>query len=130
MAFVHDNTFDRPIGSPHAEPTDSPRPEAEALVDVPFASLQHATLKSERIRIIGLIFVLCVLELVIAIRAVFGGVPAQLEFLPRFTALILVSVAYESLMLGMVSRAIRRGVDLPLWVWSPMPGWKRCCRRS
>ena len=46
------------------------------------------------------------------------GVPGQLDFLPRFTALILASVAYESVMLGMVSRAIQREGDLPGWVWS------------
>ncbi len=91
--------------------------ETLALIDVPFASLQQATLKSERIRIIGLIFVLSFIEVVIGVRALFGGVPEQLEFLPRFTALILVSVAYESLMLRTVSRAIKRGSDLPFWAW-------------
>jgi PAS domain S-box-containing protein len=49
---------------------------------------------------------------------VFGGVPEQLHLLPRFTALILASTAYEGLMLRLVSRAIRRQSDLPLWVWS------------
>jgi PAS domain S-box-containing protein len=93
-----------------------------ALVDVPFASLQQATLKSERIRIIGLILVICFLEVVVAIRALFGGMPEQFDFLPRFTALILASVAYESLMLGMVSRATRSGRDLPLWAWSANAG--------
>ena len=89
-----------------------------APIDVPFASLRQATLKSERIRIIGLILVLSFILVVVAIRALFGGVPGQLDLLPRFTALILASVAYESLMLGMVSRAIKRAGDLPRWVWS------------
>ena len=88
----------------------------------PFASLQQATLKSERIRIIGLILVLCFIEVVVAIRALLGGLPDQLHFLPQFSALVLASVAYESLMLGMVSRAIKRGGDLPLWVWSANAG--------
>ena len=60
--------------------------------------------------------------MVVAIRALLGGVPEQLHLLPRFTALILASVAYESLMLGMVSRAIKRGSDLPLWAWSANAG--------
>ncbi len=88
----------------------------------PLASLQQATLKSERIRIIGLILVVCFIQVVIAIRALFGGVPEQLDLLPRFTVLMLASVAYESLMLGMVSRAIKRGSDLPLWAWSANAG--------
>ena len=74
-------------------------------------------LQSERIRVIGLILVLSFLLIVIAIRALFGGVPEQLHLLPRFTALILASTAYESLMLRLVSRAIQRRSDLPLWVW-------------
>jgi len=93
-----------------------------AAIDVPFASLRQATLKSERIRIIGLILVLCFILAVIAIRAMLGGVPAQLHLLPRFTALILASVAYESLMLGAASRAIKKGSDLPLWAWSANAG--------
>ena len=122
MVFVHENLLDQPTGSPDDEPTEPRGPGATGLVDVPFATLQQATLRSERIRIIGLIFVLCVVEVVIAIRALFGGVPGQFEFLPRFTALILSSVAYESLMLGMVNRAMRREGDLPLWAWSANAG--------
>ena len=79
-------------------------------------------LQSERIRVIGLILVLSFLWVVIAIRALFGGLPEQLHLLPRFTALILASTAYESLMLRLVSRAIQRRSDLPLWVWSVNTG--------
>jgi len=81
------------------------------------SSFRRAMLQSERIRVIGLILVLSFLWIVIAIRALFGGVPEQLHLLPRFTALILASTAYESLMLRLVSRAIQRRSDLPLWVW-------------
>ena len=112
-----DHPLDQPIGSAVDEPTEPRGPEATALIEVPFASLQQATLKSERIRIIGLIVVLCFIEVVIAIRALFGGVQEQLDLLPRFTALILAFVAYESLMFGMVSRAINRRGDLALWAW-------------
>ena len=79
-------------------------------------------LQSERIRVIGLILVLSFLWIVIAIRALFGGLPEQLHLLPRFTALILASTAYEGLMLRLVSRAIQRRSDLPLWVWSVNTG--------
>ena len=122
VSFVCDNPLNQPIGSKGDEPTEPCGPEAMAPIDVPFASLRQATLKSERIRIIGLILVLSFILVVFAIRAVLGGVPEQLHLLPRFTALILASVAYESLMLGMVSRAIKRGSDLPLWAWSANAG--------
>ena len=79
-------------------------------------------LQSERIRVIGLILVLSFLLIVIAIRALFGGLPEQLHLLPRFTALILASAAYEGLMLRLVGRAIRRRSDLPPWVWSVNTG--------
>ena len=122
MIFVCDNPLNQPIGSVGDEPPEPRGPEAMAPIDVPFASLRQATLKSERIRIIGLILVLSFILVVVAIRALLGGVPEQLHLLPRFTALILASVAYESLMLGMVSRAIKRGSDLPLWAWSANAG--------
>jgi hypothetical protein len=86
-------------------------------------------LQSERIRVIGLILVLSFLLIVIAIRALFGGVPEQLHLLPRFTALILASTAYESLMLRLVSRAIQRRSDLPLWVWLVNTGIEAHVRR-
>src|SRR5262245_24761089 len=74
-------------------------------------------LQGERVRVIGLILVLSFLWIVIATRALFGGVPEQLHLLPRFTALILAATAYEGLMLRLVGRAIRRRGDLPPWVW-------------
>jgi PAS domain S-box-containing protein len=122
VIFVCGDPLNQPIGSVGYEPTEPREREAMAPIDVPVASFRQATLKSERIRIIGLILVLCFIEVVVAIRALLGGVPGQLGLLPRFTALILASVAYESLMLGMVRRAIKRGRDLPLWAWSANAG--------
>jgi PAS domain S-box-containing protein len=74
-------------------------------------------LQSERIRIIGLIVVISFLLIVVVIRALFGGVPEQFHLLPRFSALMLASAAYESLTLRLVGRAITRRRDLPPWVW-------------
>jgi PAS domain S-box-containing protein len=93
-----------------------------ATVDAPLSSFRQATLQSERIRVIGLILVLAFVWIVFAVRALFGGVPEQLHLLPRFTALILASTAYEGLMLRLVSRAIRRRSDLPVWVWAMNAG--------
>ena len=81
---MYDNPLNEPIGSEGDEPTEPCGPEAMAPVDDPFASLRQATLKSERIRIIGLILVLSFILVVFAIRAVFGGVPGQLHLLPQF----------------------------------------------
>src|SRR5262245_57096832 len=93
-----------------------------SAIDVPFASFRRSIILSDRIRVIGLILVLSFILGVVAIRALFGGVPEQLHLLPRFFALIVASTAYESLMLRLVSRAITRQCDLPLWVWSVNTG--------
>ena len=118
VVFVSDHSLDQPMDSSDDEPAERRGGEALAPIDVPFASFQQATLKSERIRIIGLILVLGFIEVVMLIRALFGGVPGQLDFLPRFTALIVASVSYETLMLGILSRAMKLGSDLPRWAWS------------
>jgi PAS domain S-box-containing protein len=91
-------------------------------IDVPLASFRQAMLRSERIRIRGLIVILPFLGLVVATRALLGGMPEQLHILPRFTALVLAATAYELLMLRLVSRAIRRASDLPSWLWSVNTG--------
>ena len=122
VSFVCDHPLDQPLGSKGDLPTELCGPEAMATVDDPFASLRQATLKSERIRIIGLIVVFFFILIVFAIRAVFGGLPEQLHLLPHLTALILAAVAYESLMLSMVGRAINKRRDLPIWVWSANAG--------
>jgi PAS domain S-box-containing protein len=69
-------------------------------------------------RIMGLILVLAFVLLVVAIRGLLGGVPEQLHLLPRFSALVFASIAYESLMLVFVIRAIKTARDLPSWGWS------------
>ena len=122
MISVCDNPFTPPIGSEVDEPPEPHGPEAMAPIDISYSSFRQATLKSERIRIIGLILVLAFILMVVVIRALLGGVPEQFHLLPRFTALILASAAYESLILALVSRAIKRESDLPLWAWSANTG--------
>jgi len=119
---VCDNPLTQPIGSEVDQPPKPHGAEAMAPIDISYSSFQQATLKSERIRIIGVILVLAFILMVVVIRTLLGGVPEQFHLLARFTALILASVAYESLMLGLVSRAIKRVRDLPLWVWSANTG--------
>ena len=119
---MRDNPLNQPSGTEGDLPEEPCGPHAMAPVDDPFASLRQATLKSERIRIIGLILVFFFILAVFAIRAVFGGLPEQFRLLPQLTALILASAAYETLMLGMVSRAIKEGRDFPLWAWSANAG--------
>jgi signal transduction histidine kinase len=116
-AAVHDHPPTQPIGS-EADGRPQPYvPEAMAPIDVPLSSFRQATLQSERIRISVLILVLAFILVAVVIYALFGSVPEQLHLLPRFTALILASMAYESLILRQVGRAIERRSDLPTWAW-------------
>jgi PAS domain S-box-containing protein len=116
------NVSDNPAGGPGGSETDESLlpygPAAELQADASYAALRQASLQSERIRIMGLILVLGFILIVIAIRAFVGGLPEQLDLLPRFAALVAASVAYESLMLGLVIRAIQRSGDLPHWAWT------------
>jgi PAS domain S-box-containing protein len=89
-----------------------------APTDASNAVFRKAALQSERTRILGLLFVLASVFLVVLTRALITGVHAQLVALPRFVALMSVAVAYEGLVLAMVGRVLRRGSDLPDWVWA------------
>ncbi len=122
MISVCENPLTQPIGSEVDEPPEPHGSEATAPIDISYSSFRQATLKSERIRIIGLILVFAFVLIVVVVRTLLGGVPEQFHLLPRFTALILASAAYESLMLALVNRAIERGRDLPLWAWSANTG--------
>jgi PAS domain S-box-containing protein len=89
-----------------------------AATDISNAAFRKAALQSERTRILGLLFVLASVFLVVLTRALITGVQAQLVILPRFIALVSAAAAYEGLVLTMVGRALRRGSDLPDWVWA------------
>jgi PAS domain S-box-containing protein len=85
---------------------------------IPTATVQEAMLRSEKVRITGLIFVLLFFLIIIMFRSLLGGMTERLHLLPQSTALFLASAAYEMLLLGRVKRAIREGRDLPRWAWS------------
>jgi PAS domain S-box-containing protein len=87
-------------------------------IDISDAAFRKAALQSERTRILGLLFVLAGVFLVVLTRALITGVQAQLAVLPRFIALLSAAAAYEGLVLAIVGRALRRGSDLPDWVWA------------
>ncbi len=85
--------------------------------DLPAEAFRKATLESERTRILCLLWIMVVVLMLIATRALTTGIPEQKALLPRFIALISLFAAYEGLMLALVRRAIRRDSDLPGWAW-------------
>jgi PAS domain-containing protein len=118
VIIVLDNPPAHVKGSEGDELSGPSGPMAKHPNDILPASFQQATLHSERIRIMGLILFFAFILVVVVIRALFGGMADQVRLLPRITLLLLASAAYESLMLGLVGRAIKRTRDLPLWAWS------------
>jgi PAS domain S-box-containing protein len=111
VSFVSDHPLSQQTGSASSEPAGPP---AVSPADVPYSTFQRATLRTERIRIIGLISVIFFMLVVLSIRGLLGGLPEQLQLLPPFSALLLAAAAYECLMLRIVRRAIQHDRDLRL----------------
>jgi PAS domain S-box-containing protein len=117
VILVHDNPLAQPIGPVDSAPPESRDRDQSGPSDDPFISLRQAILRSEQSRIIGLMVAIAFILAVVVFRALFGGVAEQYQMLPRFATFLLASLAYEGLMLVLVSIAQERTRDLPLWGW-------------
>ena len=84
---------------------------------IPSDAFRRAVLRSEQTRILGLILVFAV-TLAMVVARILSGPPEEFYLLLQCVALIVAASAYEGLMLALAQRAIRRGSDLPLWVWA------------
>ena len=73
-----------------------------------------ATLRSEKIRVIGLIVVSFAIALILLIRA-WAGSSADRYWISRNQLLLACFVGYEVLMLGLVRRCSRQKRDIPSW---------------
>lgn len=80
-------------------------------------SFQQATLRSERLRISGLVVVLLILLGVVLLRAALTGNAEQLQILPQMVALVGLLLAYEMFMLQLTWRMIRAEKQPPAWLW-------------
>jgi hypothetical protein len=96
-----------------------PSEVAEALERFAVAeAIRQATLNvGASVGTLGSILAIALILAVVVFRALFGSVPELYQMLPRFSAFLVASLAYECLMLVLVSLAIRRARDLPLWAW-------------
>ncbi|MHC5112353.1 MAG: PP2C family protein-serine/threonine phosphatase [Planctomycetota bacterium] len=87
-----------------------------ALKNIESKAFQQAQLRSERIRIIGLLLVFGAMLVVVVIRAILGSQGESGLLIPA-TVLIGSFAAYELFMLARVTRAIRDESDLPNVAW-------------
>lgn len=77
----------------------------------------HAALRSERLRIVGLIVLVSLAAIFVTVRRFAWTEPEQGRGFPSLLATIGGLVFYESVMLAIVARAIRRERQLAAWTW-------------
>ncbi len=80
-------------------------------------AFKSAALRSERIRIIGMMAVPAVMLLLLLVRALVSPSGAETQLLQRGAVLLLCLTAYEYLMYLVVNRVIRAEQTLPSWTW-------------
>ncbi len=81
-------------------------------------AFQREAMRSERIRIIGILVVLGAIFLIVAGRAFTVGGPGEGRLFLPFVALLVAMTAYEGTMLVAVRRSIERDRALPAWCWT------------
>jgi len=80
-------------------------------------AFQKAVLKSERGRLVGLLWVLGLLFAFVVVRGLISGDESQLRLLPVNALMFMVFIAFEGAMLVQVRRAIASATALPGWLW-------------
>ncbi len=88
-----------------------------SVIEIRSEAFERAALKSERIRVIGLLWALAALMVVAAVRARVFGAPGELQLLVSMIGLAVVMTAYEALMLRFINRSIAAERLAPAWVW-------------
>jgi serine phosphatase RsbU (regulator of sigma subunit) len=89
-----------------------------ALPEIQSEAFKQAVLRSERIRILGMLGTLALLLTIGTVRALLIGTSVEIGLLPRLFWLVGCFAVYESLMLVRVNRRINSRQDFPAWVWS------------
>jgi serine phosphatase RsbU (regulator of sigma subunit) len=87
------------------------------LSDIQSEAFRQAVLRSEQVRILGLLGTLTLLVVVVLVRIPIFGTSLEISSLLSIVLLIVGMIAYESLMLALVKRRIGSKQDLPAWVW-------------
>jgi serine phosphatase RsbU (regulator of sigma subunit) len=96
----------------------SPEANTPVVDAVASSAFQREAMRSEQVRIVGILTVLGGVFLFFVGRALFLGGPEELRLLLLFFALLLALAVYEGAMLAAVRRSIRRDRGLPGWSWT------------
>jgi serine phosphatase RsbU (regulator of sigma subunit) len=88
-----------------------------SLPEIRSRAFQEAALRSERVRVIGVLVTLALLLLIAAGRALVSRNGLEIRYLPGVILLIGAMMVHEGLMLAMVNRRTATRQDLPAWGW-------------
>ena len=89
-----------------------------SLPEIRSKAFQEAALRSERIRVIGVLVTLALLLLIVIGRALVSGSPLEIQQLPNVLLLLGAMMAHEGAMLAIVNRRVATKQDLPAWGWT------------
>jgi serine phosphatase RsbU (regulator of sigma subunit) len=88
-----------------------------SLPEIRSKAFQAAALRSERVRVFGVLVTLALLLLIAVVRALFTRSPVEIQSLPGIILLLGAMMGYEGAMLAAVNRRIAAQQDLSGWSW-------------
>ena len=89
-----------------------------SAVEIQSEAFARAALKSERVRVLGLLWALTALVVIAAVRAFAFGAADEQRLLVSIIGVAAVMTAYETLVLRLVGRSIADERTVPPWAWS------------
>jgi serine phosphatase RsbU (regulator of sigma subunit) len=88
-----------------------------SLPEIRSKAFQQAALRSERVRVIGVLVTLALLLLIVVGRALVTSSGLEIQYLPVAIVLVGAMMGHEGAMLAAVNRQIAAQGDLPAWGW-------------
>src|SRR5262245_19805857 len=88
-----------------------------SLLEIRSKAFKEAALRSERVRVIGVLATLALLLLLVVARALAPSGGLEIRYLPGLLLLIGAIMGHEAVMLARVNRRIAAQQELPPWGW-------------
>ena len=86
-----------------------------SLPEIRSKAFQAAALRSERVRVVGVLLTLALLLLIAVGRALLSNNRVEIHYLPGLVLLVGAMMVVEGVMLVIVNRRITAQKDLPVW---------------
>jgi serine phosphatase RsbU (regulator of sigma subunit) len=88
-----------------------------SLPEIRSKAFQAAALRSERVRVVGMLVTLALLLLIATGRALLSNNRLEIQYLPGLVLLVGAIMGHEGAMLARVNRRIAARQDFPAWGW-------------